>query len=129
MSTEGLIIGGIIFLITLGWIATPLIKQRKAARGGINLEKTREQILMRYERVLNNIRDLDEDHATGKMPTQDYQVEREQWMQEGSKVLAELDALQGTKTKAMPMPSVKDSDVDDKIEDAVAAYRSRAKQT
>lgn len=129
MSTEGLIIGGIIFLITLGWIAMPLIRQRKAARGGINLEKTREQILMRYERVLNNIRDLDEDHATGKMPTQDYQVEREQWMQEGSKVLAELDALQGTKTQAVPLSSVKDNDVDDKIEDAVAAYRSRAKQT
>ena len=55
------------------------------------LEKQRERLLIYYERVLRNIRDLDEDHALGKIDEDEYTREREEWAQRGVQVLQALD--------------------------------------
>lgn len=89
--------------------------------------KQREALQMLYERTLNNIRDLDEDHSLGKMPSDTYQVEREEWVQRGVQLLSKLDVLMpkisenSAKTsKAVP------ADVDAQIEAAIAAARRKS---
>ena len=91
------------------------------------IEKQRERLLMVYERVLGNIRDLDEDLTTNKMSEADYATERELWVQRGIQVLKSLDAL---KTKQILTTSSVAEDIDraidKRIEAAIAAYRAKA---
>jgi hypothetical protein len=128
MSIEGLIFGLIILLATLVWVGTPLLRRDKGRTGGeVLLQKQRERLLMVYERVLTNIRDLDEDHTTGKMQTADYESERETWVERGVQVLKAMDNLD----EENPIANANDDEaidhaIDAEIEQAIAAYRAKA---
>ena len=69
--------------------------------------------------MLRNIRDLDEDHALGKMNEDEYAREREEWAQRGAQVLQALDTIAGRDVIA-PTPA-EDAAVDDAIDDAIEA--------
>lgn len=74
MSTEGLLASLIVTVLVVVWVAMPLFrKDRGSASDVLLVQKQRERLLVYYERVLTNIRDLDEDHSTGKMSTEDYE--------------------------------------------------------
>ncbi|MBZ0282277.1 MAG: hypothetical protein K8L97_16165 [Anaerolineae bacterium] len=128
MSIAGLIFGIVVLLIALVWVIRPFLAARKpgTVADDLLLDKQRERLLMVYERTLTNIRDLDEDHTTGKMAPDDYQYEREIWVQRGIQVLKALDNL-GTRHIITESADVEDIDhaIDREIEDAVAAYRTR----
>ena len=131
MSTEGILAGAVILLIAIAWIGSPLLKRHSTMRNEQALrQKQRDRLLMIYERVLTNIRDLDEDRSTGKMRLSDYEAEREEWVQRGVQVLKALDALDA---EAVPPPAPGDENddqaIDEQIEEAIAAYRARANQT
>jgi len=128
MSIAGLIFGLVVLLIALIWVIKPLMESRKpsAAADDVLLDKQRERLLIVYERVLTNLRDLDEDHTTGKMPTADYEYEREIWVQRGIQVLKALDNLKAHHAiTASADPQDIDKAIDRDIEDAIAAYRAR----
>ena len=128
MSIAGLVFGLIILLVALIVIGAPLFR-RQTGRVGEDalLQKQRERLLLIYERVLTNIRDLDEDHTTGKMQTSDYETERETWVQRGIQVLKAMDRLdeQHIITDAMDDEGI-DQAIDDEIEQAIDAYRAKA---
>src|SRR5258706_14519590 len=95
MSVAGLVFGLILLLAALIWIGTPLLRREKfRLEDNVVLQKQRERLLLIYERVLTNIRDLDEDHTTGKMQTADYESERETWVQRGIQVLKAMDNME-----------------------------------
>jgi hypothetical protein len=127
MSLEGLLFGLIVALGAAIWIGLPLLQRNKSQRSDeILIQKQRERLVIYYERVLTNMRDLDEDHATDKMLTSDYEIERESWIQRGIQALKALDKLDASQ----PLPSTSDEAAIDQtiehtIEDAVAAYRRR----
>ena len=130
MSTGGTIFFVITLLVTVGIVALPLVRrERRQAAGEARIEKQRERLLVYYERVLTNLRDLEEDHATGKMPDEDYQVEHEEWMQRGVQVLKALDTLaQHSIVDAnIRDDAAVDEAIDDAIEASIAAYRSAEK--
>ena len=128
MSIAGSVFGLIILLVTLVVIGAPLFR-RQTIRVGDDalLQKQRERLLLIYERVLTNIRDLDEDHTTGKMQTADYETEREIWVQRGIQVLKAMDRLdeQQIITDAVDDEGI-DQAIDDEIEQAIAAFRAKA---
>lgn len=127
MSSEGLVAGMLILAVLVAWVGSPLLRRRKRLNSDENLlQKQRERLLMVYERVLNNVRDLDEDHSTGKMPTDDYHSERELWVQRGIQVLKSLDQLDASNvlTSSVQVDDI-DQAIDQKIEDAIAAYRAK----
>jgi hypothetical protein len=124
-------IGGLIFfMLLLAGVAlvigAPLLRHTRVdTTDDLHIQKQRERLLVYYERVLTNLRDLDEDHATGKMPDEAYHAEREEWTQRGVEVLKALDNL---KDHSIIPPSVQDEAavdeaIDDAIEAAIAAYR------
>ncbi|MBZ0302034.1 MAG: hypothetical protein K8J31_19955 [Anaerolineae bacterium] len=127
-------IGGLLFfLLLLGGTALLVIYPllRREARGTEDaqyIQKQRERLLVYYERVLTNLRDLDEDHATGKMPDTTYQAEREDWEQRGIQVLKTLDTLDDH--SVIPTSVHDDAAVDEAIDQAIeAAIAARRKAT
>ena len=99
-------------------IARPLLNQRRphSARPepAVALEAERE-------RLLAALRDLELDHATGKVSAEDYALQRPQLVALGAAVLRELDELTA-KPAGRRAASV--AVVDDEIEAAVRQLRS-----
>jgi hypothetical protein len=92
MSIGGLIIGALLVTGVALYVFLPLLRSQTVSEAAFQ-DKQRERALAYYERVLTNIRDLDDDYATGKISEGDYQQERERWMQRGIQVLKLLDTL------------------------------------
>jgi hypothetical protein len=115
MSPEGIVITLALLIITALWVGAPLLR-RETPRLSDDALLHKQRLQAYYERVLTNIRDLDEDHATGKISTATYEVEREVWVERGIQLLKALDSLGG-------QASATGETVDDEIEAAIAAYR------
>lgn len=126
MSIEGLIASLVVVGLAALYIALPLLRGNRENSSDLALQKQSERLLVYYERVLTNLRDLDEDHATGKITSDEYQFEREDWVQRGVQVLKALDHLQ--ELHIIPQShnlddAAIDRAVDDAIEAAIAARR------
>ncbi len=132
MSLEGLVVSVTLLVIAVLWIAAPLLS-RRLVRSDDAAQKQRDRLLTSYERVLNNLRDLDEDFATGKLVAEDHDLEREQLVQRGIRILMELDKLDTASTHAerasAPSTGKANQSVDQSIEEAVAAYRRKIQST
>ena len=119
MSIAGLLISMLLAVIAVAIVARPFMLSRGGAQGDAGLQQQREQLRTAYERALTNIRDLDEDCATGKISEDDRQPEREFWVRRGVQLLRDLDEIDRTSNAL-------DADrVDRAIEAAVAARRGR----
>ena len=134
MSTEGILAAVVMVVIGLVWLAFPLIRRKSSLNDQqIATQKERAALLTTYERTLGSIRDLDEDHLTGKLAQADYELERAQWAEQGVAILQELEkygvkkppkpAKAESRQKAAPTTQVDpDAQLDDAIEQAIAAY-------
>jgi len=123
MSIPGLLLALVLSLIALAIVARPLLgsaRRGRAAESGRRLESERVQSY--YERVLSNIRDLDEDFATGKISEDDYHAEREVWAQRGIRLLRVQDQLAREGSSAAIGADAER--IDRAMEEAVAAYRA-----
>ena len=122
MSILGLLVSLLLAIIAIAIVAQPLLG---AARGGKDAEPDdrRDRVSVYYERVLTNIRDLDEDVATGKISPADHEREREVWVARGITLLRLLDQWQAEQRQADEA-----TDIDALIEAAVAAYREVQEQ-
>ena len=128
MSIAGLLISLLLIAIAAAIVARPLLRRssRAGQRQDADRQLQREQLLIHYERVLTNIRDLDEDFGTGKLSADDHQEEREAWLQRGVILLRALDELD---TEQSQVPGEQDAEsIDRAIEAAVATYRETARQ-
>ncbi len=133
MSAEGLVLTLTILVVAALWVAAPLLRGRSGEERLTGLsQKQHDRLSMHYERILTNIRDLDEDFATGKIQQEDYEPEREKWVQRGIQILMALDEHDLEGGKATPAPAARtnaadvDEAVDNEIEAAIAAYRNKA---
>jgi hypothetical protein len=128
MSIEGIVVSLVILLLTAAAVVLPLRRgQGRAAVENALLQKQRERLLVYYERVLTNIRDLDEDYATGKIAPEDHAQEREVWVQRGVQVLRALDDLHSHSIiqGAVKDTAAADEAIDAAIEASIKAYRQR----
>ena len=123
MSIPGLLIALLLSLVALAIVARPLLRPARQRRvDGSSLRLESERVQSYYERALTNIRDLDEDFATGKIGEDDYREEREVWAQRGIRLLRAQDRLE---REGNPLAAGEDSErIDRAIEEAVAAYRA-----
>ncbi|MBI1257684.1 MAG: hypothetical protein GC204_09460 [Chloroflexi bacterium] len=130
MSIQGLLFTLLLALFVLAWIVLPLLQRSAKSEDDPLLEKQHERLLVYYERVLRNIRDLDEDHALGKIDEGEYTHEREEWVQRGAQVLQALDTI--TESSVIAETPAEDAAVDHAIDDAIEAaiqtYRQRNPQ-
>jgi len=119
MSILGLLLSLLLALIAIAIVAHPLLgAARNRQAGGANADAQRERVANYYKRVLTNIRDLDEDLATGKISAADHGREREVWVARGIALLRLQDQLDAQQRTAPDSEAI-----DRAIEAAVAAYR------
>jgi hypothetical protein len=129
MSIEGLLLGFVILSVVILFVALPLLRHDAPFdRQAVQIARQRERAHLYYERVLRNLRDLDEDQTLGKLDDDSYRQEREVWARRGVEVLKALDALEaGTLIAAKDADDAQiDRMLDDVVEAAVAEYREKA---
>jgi hypothetical protein len=91
-------------------------KQENALQGETSAEDHEiSALLAERDRLLNALAELDFDNALGKIPTEDYPVQRQALVAHGVQVLRRLDELQPPKSGVLVM--------EDQIEAAIAARR------
>lgn len=133
MSVLGLVISLGLFLSAIAVLARPFLRSRQTcARADAQLRQMDQQmkrVQVYYERVLTNMRDLDEDYATGKIDEADYREEREVWAQRGMRLLRLRDSLDARQSlqisEGADADSIDDS-IEDEIEAAILAHRAGA---
>lgn len=119
MSIPGLLISLLLALIAIAIVAHPLLgAARRSLDVGSSQSDQRQRVGNYYERVLINIRDLDEDLATDKISEADHGREREVWVARGITLLRLRDQLDAQRD-----PTDIAAELDATIEAAVAAYR------
>ncbi len=91
------------------FVAAPA-RERRQRRG-------RHSLLVEKNVLLEQIRTLDFEHETGKLPTDVYEAQREALVQETAVLLQKLDAA--------PISNGKAANMDTKIEAAIAQMRGR----
>jgi hypothetical protein len=122
MSIEGLMVSLVIIGLLLGYVLRPLLFAPRMNIVTLS-DKQRERALAYYERVLSNIRDLDDDHNADKIHPQEYQVERELWAERGVRVLKLLDEL-NEQHPITENPLADDAEIDALIEAQINAVRT-----
>ncbi|RPI80971.1 MAG: zinc ribbon domain-containing protein [Chloroflexi bacterium] len=75
-------------------------------------------LLAERDRIILALQELDFDHAMGKIPEEDYPAQRASLLQRGAETLRQLDIY-------LPSEKTTGSTVEDRIEAAIAARRSR----
>jgi hypothetical protein len=120
---------GSIFLILAGvllvviFITRPFIDRKVETAPLVELktanqeEHQRSTLLAERDRLLTTIQELDFDFALGKIPAEDYPPQRELLIQNGIDILRNLDAID---------KELLDEDVEERLEEAIAARRAVA---
>jgi hypothetical protein len=120
MELGTLLVGLALLVVVAFIIAQPFLEKGRVPREPVTEV---EALLAERENILSALRDLDFDHATGKITTDDYTPQRAKLVAEGAEVLRQLDRLSvGTAPTAVVS-------VEDEIERAVAARRRAAAPT
>ena len=123
MSIAGLAIALFLVLVALIAVAYPFWRPAGVkVEADANLRRQRERVRRYYERVLVNIRDLDEDYLTEKLSEADFQAEREVWVNRGVRLLKVQDNLDAQHS-LVDDGAVDAEEIDKAIETAVRAYR------
>lgn len=117
MSIIGLISSIVLLLVSIAYIFSPLLMKVDLSAGSFR-NRQRERALTYYERVLRNIRDLDDDLATGKIIEAEYDAERERWMTRGVELLRMLEQLDDAQNIVDDM-GADDAEIDAAIEQAI----------
>lgn len=101
-------------LVLIGmFLYAPFVAQSR--RVDVRQEHELSSLMAERDRVINALLELDFDHSLGKVPVEDYPVQRAELLGKGAQVLRRLDALQ---PEAVPAP-----DAESRLEHAVAAQR------
>jgi hypothetical protein len=121
MSVEGIIFA-VILTAGVAFVALRPLFRARSITTSTSREKQRERVLAYYERVLLNVRDLDDDHATGKIHADEYAQERELWVSRGTALLALLDELDDHN---IAEADASDAEIDALIEAKVSALKQK----
>ena len=113
MDILSILIGAALAALLVVFVSRPLWKARRVTRAESQLDTLQAQ----YESLLTQIREMDFDHATGKVTDEDHASLRESLVGEAAGVLQQIDA----QFEAMPGARVETRE--DEIERAVAARR------
>jgi hypothetical protein len=125
MSLEGLLFAVVLTLVVVMISAAPLLLRRRAFTAGTVEERQRARLTLYYERALRNVRDLDEDHALGKIDPDSWAADRALWVARGVAALEALDALDRA---PLPARDQTDAAIDRAIDAAIDAAVARARQ-
>jgi len=110
-----LLTSGVLLLVGL-YLYAPFLERQ--ARRVTEEEHELSALLAERDRAINSLQELDFDFKLGKIPEEDYPVQRAALLQKGADILRKLDSFSPKSDSAQ--------DADSRIEKAVAARRADA---
>ncbi len=137
-------IGSVLLILALAvlvgvFIAQPLLEHR--SRAVTEAEQQRSALLAERDRILTALEELEFDYQLGKIPEEDYPLQRAALLKRGADVLRQLDALEGdtptgqtdTERLAAALEARRAQkqamlDPDDEVEALLAARRARKRE-
>ncbi len=114
-----LLLLALLILIAL-FVARPFMVRAPAA--WLEEAHVASVLLADRDRILNTLQELDFDFSLGKIPAEDYPVQRTKLLQRGATVLRQMDALTPNPSPA----SGRGETTEDRLEAAIAARRGDA---
>jgi hypothetical protein len=125
--TIGSILLSLALLLIVGlYLARPFLE---SAAGPRRRQSRYSDLLAAKESILIQMRNLDFDHQTGKVPEENYQLQRAELMAEATAILKSIDELEGAAMSTEPVPETgavpvqTETDIDANIEAAVLRVR------
>ncbi len=113
MDIGAILIGLAVLILVVFLVSQPLMDRRQRREKTVS---EADRLGDERDRILTTLRDLDFDHASGKVLEEDYAPRRASLVAEGAAVLKQLDELK----PASPAP------LEDEVEQAIAARRHAA---
>jgi hypothetical protein len=128
-------LGAIFLLLAVIAIVVMFVSGPFTEHWRVRVEMGRQvsSLMAERDRILSSLQDLDFDHALGKIPAEEYPVQRTILLQKGADVLRQLDEFQGAGSVdaeeqaghiAVKSPQ---SLSDDDVEDLIAKRRTNRK--
>lgn len=124
----------VVFVVVALFVARPFAgKMKRVADKGHELSS----LLAEQERILSALQELDFDNLLGKIPAEEYPLQRQDLLNKGASVLRRLDELQGARSvspearleASVAARRVQRADLsDDELEDLIAKRRSVRKE-
>ncbi len=112
-------------LILVGMYLYAPFTERRAKR--VTEEEHELSALMaERDRVINSLQELDFDFKLGKVPEEDYPVQRTSLLQKGADILRKIDALTSTPSPNGKRARSDGQDMEARLEKAIAARRADA---
>jgi hypothetical protein len=109
-------------LILVGmYLYAPFMERR--ARAVTEEEHELSALMAERDRVINSLQELDFDFQLGKIPDEDYPVQRANLLQKGADILRKIDTLAPSSPGARGAGS-EGHDIDSRLEKAIAARRA-----
>jgi hypothetical protein len=116
MEITAILVSLALLILVAVYLYAPFIQRR--ARRVTEEEHELSALLAERDRVINSLQELDFDYKLGKIPEEDYPVQRATLLQSGADILRKIDTI-------APEPASA-PDVDARIEKAIAARRADA---
>ncbi|MGE5463599.1 MAG: zinc ribbon domain-containing protein [Syntrophothermus sp.] len=114
MELTAILVSLSLLILVAVYLYAPFVQRR--ARRVTEEEHELSTLLAERDRVINSLQELDFDYKLGKIPEDDYPVQRTTLLQRGADILRQIDSL-------APQPASV-QDVDTRIEQAIAARRA-----
>lgn len=112
----------VLILVAL-YLYAPFMERR--ARQVTEEEHELSALMAERDRVINSLQELDFDFRLGKIPEEDYPLQRTTLLRKGADILRKIDAMTGTSTLSGGNGS-DGGDTEVRLEKAVAARRADA---
>jgi len=131
--------GSLLLVLAVGllvglFISQPFLRKHiRQASGEVSAERAldhkKSALLAERDRVLTALQELDFDHAMGKVPEDEYPIQRSMLLQAGAEALRNLDAMTATALQSAQAPTTGNDlplseTVEERIEAAVQARRA-----
>jgi RNA polymerase-binding transcription factor DksA len=129
--------GTIILLLAVVAIVGLFVAQPFARHWRVKVQSSREisALLAERERTLSALVELDFDNGIGKIPAEEYSIQRASLIEKGSEILRQLDEIQGKQPSPVPVsiePEYGDQSpnkpTDEDLEDLIGKRRAHRQQ-
>ncbi len=111
-----------VFLLAAAFVARPLMGNYRSSM--VN-DRARSHLLAERERLLNALRELEFDYSLGKVPAEEYPLQRAELVRQGAEVMRQLDEINASRRGGRKPQAVQPvTDEVDVIEEHIARRRA-----
>lgn len=114
-----------VLVMVVLFVARPLMNRTNETAG---TPQTESALLAERDRVLAALEELDFDYTLGKIPAEDYPVQRGLLVQRGADILRQLDEIERQASRAAPRRAARKRRLSDEEIEALIARRRQSRR-